>query len=462
MQSNEQIAVFLDIENFIGFCHALKLPLDLSEILEKLKEEGRIIIRRSFGDLERSLAGIGESRQHGNIRRMLRDNLFNHEDIPYKNQFKNSADMRLSVEMLYTAFTIPTITKFAVITGDSDYAPVFQKLQEQNKMVIGISGSESSTSVIYRNACDRLFYFDDLSRRSVDSVDLDASIPPNVTAKGDLSPISEASGERSHEHVKQQTSEPMSASTLIDQQTHRDEYASLLIRAIKVLEQEAVDATFQALVVKMRQLKSDFNYERAGFDSFHDLVRFAADQQLVAMEKRGGLIFVVLPEVKDLPDQSISSAHYRRALQDRLKCQLPASGVRSMICKTAYDLIRFNLGDDEGVLLRDLSMDVADELSGSQVNVPQAEIFKYLFSLYRSRCFSYRDSGGGPYNPLITGFNSPVDDWDDHFVISQSRQLASGGLPLFPQKLSKLFYESEEKTGHIKRLFDRSDIRYEV
>ena len=154
-------------------------------------------------------------------------------------------------------------------------------------------------------------------------------------------------------------------------------------------------------------------------------------------------------------------AKVRRAFQDRLKCQLPASGVRSMICKTAYDLIRFNLGDDEGVLLRNLSMDVADELSGSQVNVPQAEIFKDLFSLYRSRCFSYRDSGGGPYNPLITGFNSPVDDWDDHFVISQSRQLASGGLPLFPQKLSKLFYESEEKTGHIKRLFDRSDIRYE-
>ncbi len=141
MQTNEQIAVFLDIENFIGFSNALKLPVDLSEILEKLKEEGRIIIRRSFGDLVKALAGNYQIKESDNVRRMLRDNLFIHEDIVYNNQFKNSADMRLAVEVLYTAFTVPNITKFAIIAGDSDYVPLFQKLQEQNKTVICISGN---------------------------------------------------------------------------------------------------------------------------------------------------------------------------------------------------------------------------------------------------------------------------------------------------------------------------------
>lgn len=455
MQSNEQIAVFLDIENFIGFSNDLKLPIDLSEILEKLKEEGRIIVRRSFGDLNRSLAGIDQSKQLLNIRRMLRDNLFIHEDIPYKNAVKNSADMRLTVEMLYTAFTIPSITKFAVITGDSDYVPVFQKLQEQNKTVIGISGSEATTSVIYRNACDHLIYFDDLSRRAVESVDFEVTIPPHVSASSQPVDAKDA-GEKTvaTESVDETLSE---AGRLVAEQKYRDEYAALLVRAVKILEQDGGEATFQTLFVQLRQLKSDFDYQRAGFEALSDLVRFAADEQLVTLEKRGQTIYVKLPESEAVPKQTISTAHYRKAIQEKLRCPLPSAKVRAAICEMSVKQLSFNEG---GLLLNDLKQDVVEELSLVGVNIDQSEVFKYLYTLYRGRCLRSEDVGEGPYNPLIVGFNVPEQDWDDRFIVLQIRQLAQEGLPLVPEKLSSLFYETEDRTSHIKRLLERSDVKY--
>ncbi len=480
MQTNEQIAVFLDIENFIGFSNTLKLPIDLSEILEKLKEEGRIIIRRSFGDLIKALAAIGQIKESDNVRRMLRDNLFIHEDIAYQNQFKNSADMRLAVEMLYTAFTVPNISKFVVISGDSDYVPLFQKLQEQNKTVIGISGSENSTAVIYRRACDSIYYFEDIMRRTIGEISLEEngssaipkageSLEKDLSKVRNLQNIAAGTTQLSPDAVSANglTSTQTSAQSQIfvpaaphDYQSLRDEYANLLVRAVRILNDNGNTSTIQALSVQMRQLQSDFNYERAGFETLQNLVRFAAERNLVAVEQRDKIFTVYLPEAKPLSSQAVSTAHYRKHLQDRIKCQLPASHIRKAICEQAFNTISFNI-DDGGILLRDLSMDVTDELSSKNLNVPQPEVYKYLYSLFRSRCFSFENSDFGDFNPFITGFNAQTDEWDDRFIVVQTRQLSQENLPIFPQKLSSLFFESEEKTMHIKQLLNKHSIKYE-
>jgi len=446
MESQDQIAVFLDIENFIGFCDGLNLPVDLSDILDKLKEEGRIIIRRSFGDLVKSLGAIGQIKQSDSVRRMLRDNLFVHEDIAYQNQYKNSADMRLAVEMLYTSYTIPTITKFVLIAGDSDYVPVFQKIQEQNKTVIGISGSESGTSVLYRRSCDRVYYVEDLSR--VDEGIVAPSgmhIVPQATVPDGAIPAV-----------------PVDSQALVAAQTESslpDEYATLLVRAVKILEQDGKDRTMQHLLVQMRQLQSDFDYQRAGFDSLFDLAKFASEQNLVVLEKRAGVVYVSLSEQSAMPEREISAAQYRHLLQERLKCQLPTSATRKAISQKAFELIGYCVADG-GVLLRDLSLDVADDLARSNVNVPQPEVYKYLLTLYRSRCFEVEAPVPGDYNPTILGFHSQWEQWDDQFVISQTKQLSNEGLPLYPEALSRLFYESAEKTAVVRRLLDASVIGY--
>ncbi|HEX8565186.1 MAG TPA: NYN domain-containing protein [Pyrinomonadaceae bacterium] len=461
MQSNDQIAVFLDIENFIGFSNALKLPIDLSEILEKLKEEGRIIIRRSFGDLVKALAGNQQIKEADNVRRMLRDNLFIHEDIAYQNQFKNSADMRLAVEMLYTAFTVPNITKFAVIAADSDYVPVFQKLQEQNKMVIGIAGSERGTSVIYRRACDSIYYVEDIFRRPIDEVSLDKTEDALVEDQK-LELKTEVATAVTIQTAAPVVPEQSTVSTVpFDYQAIRDEYANLLVRAVKILEQSGKPSNNLNLTQQMRQLKADFNYERAGFESFQELVRFAAEQSLVAIEQRDNSFNVYLPESTPISAQTISTAIYRKHIQERIKCQLPAARVRDLICQKTHNVIGYN-SDDGGILLRDLSHDVTDGLADEGINVPQPEVYKYLFSLFKSRCFECQNSDYGDFNPFIVDYRVLPEQWDDRFVVYQIKQLAYDNIPLFTQKLSSLFFETEDKARHIRDLLNKEGIKYEI
>ncbi|MCZ2390513.1 MAG: NYN domain-containing protein [Acidobacteria bacterium] len=458
MDTIEQIAVFVDIENLIGFCDELNLPIELTDVIEKLKEEGRIVVRRSFGDIPHAIRGITKSHNSDyvgeraassaeiSVRRMLRDNLFLHEDIPYKNKYKNSADMRLAVEVLYTAFTLPNISKFAIVSGDSDYVPLFLKLKEQNKTVIGITGSNRGTAEMYRRACDSLFYFTDISQAAMAPLD-DDGVSPKLGIEG-----AEPLRDTNEDHPT------------AEQQTLRDEYAGLLVRVIQSNNQSGKATPLQGqLQLQMRQLQADFNLERAGFASFVDLVAYADKENLVKVSGEGADVHLVLSNrsIADEQEQAISTAQYRMYLQEHLKCQLPTFEFRQQICEQAWNQIKFS-DEDGGILLSDLSRDVADELASNKgINIPQASVFKYLYSLYLARCFSYEETDR-QFNPKIVGFRAQKEEWDEHFVGLQLRSLArDAGFEMYPQKLSRLFYESDERSMHIKRLLDLLTIKYE-
>ncbi len=447
MNEIEQIAVFLDVENLIGFCTELQLPIDLAYVIDKLKSDGRITVRRSFGDITKALSATNQLREADRVRRMLRDNLFLHEDIPYMTQHKNSADMRLAVEALYTAFTLPSISKFAIISGDSDYVPLFLKLKEQNKTVIGITGSDRATAVIYRRACDSLFYFEDIARASIAASESDFP-ERDMTASADAAVTPR---ETSEENAR------------VEQQTLRDEFASLLVGAVQVLNNGGKSAFAGAVQMQMRQLQADFDHQRAGFHSFGDLVRFAADRQMVYTTGARGDDVLTLPGDTTLTGQrqAVSTAQYRMYLQDRLKCQLPSSDLREHICDQAFDQLTFSV-DDGGILLRDLSHDVTDELAGKKINIPQAEVFKYLYTLFRARCFIFEPTDYGEYNPQLTGFRVQKHEWDDHFVGRQLRTLDGDDFEMYPDKLSQLFYETESKSMKIKQLLNTLGIKFEL
>lgn len=112
---------------------------------------------------------------------MQRNNLFLHEDIPYISRFKNSADMRLAVEAVHTACTMPRVSKSAIVSGDSDCVPLFPKLREQAKLIIGITGSSPKTPSMYRRACDRLHCM-----RAIALAPPPAAIPEFVCEAADL------------------------------------------------------------------------------------------------------------------------------------------------------------------------------------------------------------------------------------------------------------------------------------
>jgi hypothetical protein len=248
-----------------------------------------------------------------------------------------------------------------------------------------------------------------------------------------------------------------------EQQTLKDEYASLLVRSVQVLNQSGKNGTVTGLQIQMRQLQSDFDPERAGFSTFGELLTYAKDRNMIRAESVSGDIIISLPAGSTAgARQDISTAQYRMYLQERLRCQLPSSELRNLICQQAFDQIGFTL-DDGGILLRDLSQDVADELAQKNINIPQPEIYKYLYSIYRARCFTTEPTEYGQYNPLLTGFRAQKQEWDDHFIGVQIKMLANeAGFTMYPDKLSVLFYENEGKSMHMKQLLNTLGIKYET
>ena len=99
----DRIGLFIDLENFVGYCLGLGLPIDLAPELSRLTELGKVTVRHSFGDIYKLPM---PNERKAEVRKMLQNNLVQHEDIPYQNAFKNTADIRLVIDALSMAYKL--------------------------------------------------------------------------------------------------------------------------------------------------------------------------------------------------------------------------------------------------------------------------------------------------------------------------------------------------------------------
>ena len=58
------IALFIDVENFVGLCSRLAVPTMLKPICEKLKEFGPLRYRRAYGDINKAVKSTGGDGEH--------------------------------------------------------------------------------------------------------------------------------------------------------------------------------------------------------------------------------------------------------------------------------------------------------------------------------------------------------------------------------------------------------------
>lgn len=430
LKEAEKIALFVDVENFIGFSHGLRLPLDLAPVIKKLTETGRVLFRRSFGDLSKSLEATDQSNRLNHVRQMLQRNLVQHEDVPYDSKYKNSSDIRLAVEAMGIAFNYPDITTFAIVSSDRDYIPLFAKLRELGKNVTGISGNPATVRDRYITACDAIFYVEDLYKAESGAL-------IDVLRKGDAA-------------------EPIAESYL------REQYLDLLVRVVSSLSEQGRKALGAIIVPMMRQMQSDFDVSRAGFSSFKAFVAFAEQNGSVAVSRQGFDILLTLPvaisaeAATDTPVESIklgSIEEYRRFVEGKLRVPLPSRESRRRIYETAADV----LNDEElSVSLSDLSHDVNDRLQTVDVTITQPIVFKILYSLYRANCFIV-ESGPSSFDPKILGMNCKTETWDDKFIENTLYLMGEEmkDTPFVPRNLSSLLYENEDGAESItKKLND--------
>jgi uncharacterized protein (TIGR00288 family) len=143
----EKVAIFLDVENLSGW-----LKVDGGEaLLERANELGRVVVRRAYGDF--SIASVSVRQSELNLLGFE----FVHVYHPVKG--KNSADIQIIVDVMEYLARIPDLEWVVLATGDSDFSPLFRRLRELGKSVVGV-GPRSALSEAVKKSCNRFIYID--------------------------------------------------------------------------------------------------------------------------------------------------------------------------------------------------------------------------------------------------------------------------------------------------------------
>lgn len=144
----EKVAIFLDVENLSGW-----LKVDGGEaLLERANELGRVVVRRAYGDF--SIASVSVRQPELNLLGFE----FVHVYHPVKG--KNSADIQIVVDVMEYLARIPDLEWVVLATGDSDFSPLFRRLRELGKSVVGV-GPRSALSEAVKKSCNRFIYIDE-------------------------------------------------------------------------------------------------------------------------------------------------------------------------------------------------------------------------------------------------------------------------------------------------------------
>jgi uncharacterized protein (TIGR00288 family) len=153
----ENLCVLIDFENIAAGTERENLgKFNIRLVMNRLKEKGRILISRAYGDWGR----FAKFKQH-----MLEQGIQMMELTSYRGQEKNRADIALVVDAMELAFSRDYINTYVLLSGDSDFTPLVMKLRELNKRVIGL-GVRKSTSRLLSESCDEFIFYDNLLRRA--------------------------------------------------------------------------------------------------------------------------------------------------------------------------------------------------------------------------------------------------------------------------------------------------------
>lgn len=417
------LALFIDIENLVGASATVGIPIDISPVVERLKQEGRVLVRRSYGDIKKCLEETGRRGAEDTVRRMLLRNLVQIEDIPFIAK-KNTADIRLVVDALSQAYTNDTITHFAVLSSDRDYIPLYNKLHELNKTVIAVIVDRLNVNPMVIEAADRVEYYESFF-----------AAPEPIVAESSAP-----------------THGPIDEETI----ALRREYHRVLIQALLALESKQFKAVGARLAPMMQQFRSDFDPTNVGHRNFKDFIEGAELAGVVRVEWGDGAgDFVVAAvdaqragAISSSPPQGLSvsgdikkiAKAYRKFLEEKLKTTLPNLELRTKLIAAA-EAARGAL-QSRGPFTVAEWKDCIQKKSPAQFD--ERTIYKLLLSLHFSRCF-YCEQGSDRSNPTIVGVRIDSTRWEKAMVANFFRQLMleSGYKTLNLEALAEVFYPGD-------------------
>ena len=276
MQDRLNIAVFVDYDNIeIGVKSTLRREFDVSVALNALKERGDIVAKFAYANW---------GRQEGATRQMAENAVQMVQRIPSPRGDKNGADINLALDALEMAFTHAHVNAFAIVSGDSDFIPLVNKLKEYGKTVF-VLGGKAFTSTILQQNCHEFVSYESLledgdrivaqpmpDRR--DRFERDRGDRGDRGDKGDRPPRED----RKDRKERGPRPAPLDLSHVMP----------LVERALQVLERRGVQPQLGLLKSTMLQLDPAFSERAYGAGSFSDFVDRLKKSEYINVSGSGG------------------------------------------------------------------------------------------------------------------------------------------------------------------------------
>jgi uncharacterized protein (TIGR00288 family) len=248
MEDKLKLAVFIDFDNIeIGVKSTLHREFDVAAVLDALKERGEIVTCVAYANWGRQEAATRAMTEHA-VQMVQRD--------PSPRGDKNGADINLALDALEMAFTHDHINAFAIVSGDSDFMALLNKLKQYDKRVF-VLGGRAFTSTILQKNCHEFISYESLLDEPKQSP------PPHARA------MHRPAGQQSPPQQQQQRGP----------QAHRRpapldlaQAMPLVERALQALERRSVRPQLGLLKSTMLQLDSAFSEKAYGSGSFTDFV----------------------------------------------------------------------------------------------------------------------------------------------------------------------------------------------
>src|SRR3954462_6455413 len=150
MEDKLKIAVFIDFDNIeIGVKSTLQRAFDVADVLDALKERGEIVTKIAYANWGRQESSTRQLSEHA-VQMLQRD--------PSPRGDKNGADINLALDALEMAFTHDHINAFAIISGDSDFMALVNKLKQYDKTVFVVGGKAFTSTILQKNCHEFISY----------------------------------------------------------------------------------------------------------------------------------------------------------------------------------------------------------------------------------------------------------------------------------------------------------------
>ncbi len=274
MEERHRIAAFIDFDNIeIGVKNTLNKNFDVSIVLEALKERGEVLTKIAYADWTHHGEMSRSFSQHG-VQMVQRH--------PGPRGDKNGADINLALDALEMALTKPHIDAFAIVSGDSDFISLVEKLRQYNKIVFVVGGRAFTSTILQKN-CREFINYENL-----------------------LPPVS--SGHHRPGRGQQRASKSSGSALPLKG------VMPLLHRALEVLARREVQPQLGLLKSTMLQLDSSFTERDYGTSSFRHFVEMLDKARLVKLKKERGHYLIEMPTREEEAPAEESVLKYEDAL----------------------------------------------------------------------------------------------------------------------------------------------------